>query len=60
MKSKKEVEGRKIPAESLVRSGVLGEYQEDFARAILGESEYTVTEAKEKLDAVLSVKKGEE
>lgn len=58
MKSKEIVE-RKIPAESLVRSGVLGEYQEDFARAILGESEYTVTEAQEKLEAVLAVKKGE-
>lgn len=57
MKSK--IVERKIPAESLVRSGVLGEYQEDFARAILGESEYTVTEAQEKLEAVLAVKKGE-
>lgn len=37
----------------LLRSKALSGYQEDFARAILTAPEYTISEAKAALDAVL-------
>lgn len=53
---KKKAEVR-YKTERLLKSRLLGEYQPDFARAILKEDSYTITEARAALDAVL--KKGE-
>lgn len=46
-------EKKKYPAAKLLKSKAFSGYQQDFARVILGKSEYTIQEAKEKLDAVL-------
>lgn len=54
MKSSEKV---RIPTASLLKSGVLGDYQQDFAKAILTKPEYTIDEAKEALDKVLKRKK---
>ena len=43
--------------ERLLKSKALAGYQQDFARVILTKPFYTITEAREALDAVL--KKGE-
>lgn len=54
MKSSEKI---RIPTTSLLKSGVLGDYQQDFAKAILTKPEYTIDEAKEALDKVLKRKK---
>ena len=46
-------EEKKYPAAKLLKSKAFSGYQQDFARVILGGAEYTIQEAKEKLDAVL-------
>ena len=46
----------KIPTEQLLKSKALSGYQPDFARAILTEKEYTLTEV-EKLLAGVRVRK---
>jgi hypothetical protein len=43
----------KIPTDRLLKSKALSGYQPDFARAILTESEYTLTEAKKLLAGVV-------
>ena len=40
----------KYPTESLLQSKSLSGYQQDFARAVLKESEYTMKEAKSALE----------
>ena len=52
MSQKKEPE-KKYPAKSLLKSKAFKEYQQDFAAVILGNGEYTVSEAKKLLDAKL-------
>jgi hypothetical protein len=59
MKSKEKDE-KKIPTQSLIKSGVLEGYQIDFVGAILTKEEYTVEEAKAALDKVLKPSKGKE
>lgn len=59
MKSKEKDE-KKIPTQSLIKSGVLDGYQIDFVGAILTKDEYTVEEAKAALDKVLKPSKGKE
>lgn len=44
---------RKYPTEKLLKSKALSGYQQDFARVILTEPEYTIKEAKAALDQVL-------
>lgn len=56
MKSREKIE-RKIPTQSLIKSGILEGYQIDFARAILTKDEYTVEEAKAALNKVLKPSK---
>jgi hypothetical protein len=59
MKSKEKDE-KKIPTQSLIKSGVLDGYLIDFVGAILTKEEYTVEEAKAALDKVLKPSKGKE
>jgi hypothetical protein len=59
MKSKEKDE-KKIPTQSLIKSGVLDGYQIDFVGAILTKEEYTVEEAKAALYKVLKPSKGKE
>ncbi len=59
MKSKEKDE-KKIPTQSLIKSGVLEGYQIDFVGAILTKDEYTVEEAKAALNKVLKPSKGME
>jgi hypothetical protein len=59
MKSKEKDE-KKIPTQSLIKSGVLDGYQIDFVGAILTKEEYTVEEAKAALNKVLKPSKGKE
>lgn len=59
MKSKEKDE-KKIPTQSLIKSGVLEGYQIDFVGAILTKEEYTVEEAKAALNKVLKPSKGKE
>ncbi|MBQ1293530.1 MAG: hypothetical protein IIY21_05800 [Clostridiales bacterium] len=59
MKSKEKDE-KKIPTQSLIKSGVLEGYQIDFVGAILTKDEYTVEEAKAALNKVLKPSKGKE
>lgn len=47
----------KYNTERLLRSKALAEYQVDFARTVLIESEYTIEEAKAAIEAAL--RKGE-
>ena len=52
---------KRYPAEVLLESRAMSGYQEDFARVILADKEYTVQEAIEALDKVLkSSEKNEE
>ncbi len=44
---------KKYPTEKLLKSRHLQEYQKDFAKVILAEPEYTISEAKGVLDRVL-------
>lgn len=59
MKSKEKDE-KKIPTQSLIKSGALEGYQIDFVGAILTKDEYTVEEAKAALNKVLKPSKGKE
>ena len=57
-KSKKSVaisqrKQKKYPTAKLLKSKALSGYQQDFARVILSEPEYTVEDAKAALDKVL-------
>ncbi len=44
---------KKYKTEKLMKSKQLADYQQDFARVILTEPEYTIKEAKAKLDEAL-------
>lgn len=44
---------KRYPTERLLRSKLLSGYQQDFARVILTEPEYTIAEAKAILDKIL-------
>ena len=44
---------KKYPTAKLLKSKALSGYQQDFARVILSEPEYTVEDAKAALDKVL-------
>ncbi|MCI8661434.1 MAG: hypothetical protein HFG54_14520 [Lachnospiraceae bacterium] len=44
---------KKYPTEKLLKSRHLQGYQRDFAKVILVEPEYSISEAKEALDAAL-------
>lgn len=44
---------KKYPTEKLLKSRHLAGYQQDFARAILQEPAYTISEAKRALDKIL-------
>ncbi|HIQ73291.1 MAG TPA: hypothetical protein IAA51_02610 [Candidatus Cottocaccamicrobium excrementipullorum] len=55
-------EKKKYPASKLLKSETFSGYQQDFAKVILGNQEYTVPDAKDKLDKMLKkqeVKKAE-
>ena len=47
-KTTKEV--KKYPADRLLKSKDFSEYQQDFAKVVLGDKEYSVQEAKAVLD----------
>ena len=47
------VPDRKYPTERLLRSGHLAGYQKDFAKAILTEPAYSISEARAALDKAL-------
>lgn len=51
--SNKSKNKKKYPVEKLLKSKVLAKYQQDFAKVILTEPEYTIEEAKETLDEIL-------
>lgn len=57
MSRSKQDEAVKYRTERLLKSKALSGYQQDFARVILTEEDYTIEEAKAALDAVLT--KGE-
>ena len=44
---------KRYPTERLLRSKLLSGYQQDFARVLLTEPEYTINEAKAILDKIL-------
>ncbi|MBR2999756.1 MAG: hypothetical protein IKF39_02065 [Oscillospiraceae bacterium] len=44
----------KYDTERLLRSKALADYQQDFARAVLTEPEYTIEEAKAAIETALS------
>ena len=44
---------KRYPTEKLLKSKLLSGYQQDFARVLLTESEYTINEAKAILDKIL-------
>lgn len=46
-------EEKKYPTNKLLKSKHLADYQRDFAKVILTEPAYTISEAKEVLDKVL-------
>lgn len=48
----------KYKTESLLKSKAFANYQQDFARALLPEQEYTVEEAKEILNKFFEKKEG--
>ena len=55
-------EKKKYSASKLLKSKTFSGYQQDFAKVILGNQEYTVPDAKDKLDKMLKkqeVKKAE-
>ena len=47
---------KKYPTGKLLGSRVLAGYQQDFARVVLAEQEYTIEEARDKLDRILKGK----
>lgn len=51
--SNKSKNKKKYPVEKLLKSKVLAKYQQDFAKVILIEPEYTIEEARAALDKVL-------
>lgn len=51
--AKEEKNEKRYPTEKLLKSRALARYQQDFARVILTEPEYTIEEAKNALDKVL-------
>lgn len=50
---KAEKKEKKYPTEKLLKSKALAGYQQDFARVILTEPEYTIEGAKAALDKIL-------
>lgn len=47
---------KKYPTGKLLGSRTLAGYQQDFARVVLAEQEYTIEEARDKLDRILKGK----
>ncbi|MEY8339079.1 hypothetical protein AALB16_13860 [Lachnospiraceae bacterium 62-35] len=50
---KRDEDEKRYPVTKLLKSRRLSEYQPDFAKVILTEKEYTISEAKEALDKIL-------
>lgn len=51
--AKSQQKQKKYPTAKLLKSKVLSGYQQDFARVILSDPEYTIEDAKAALDKVL-------
>lgn len=53
---KQDNKDKSYPTEKLLKSKEFSGYQQDFARAILKKSSYTIREARDALDSVLNKK----